>query len=228
MELLKECGIEQCVGRPALFMHKERDLRFMVHGDPFVALGDEDGLKFLEEKLKQKFEYRVDGLLGPGPQDGTSMCVLNRALSFDKTSGILSYEADARHAEYIIKALGLEEGKSVATPAEKQKADEVSASENLPTLEKEEATLYRSLTMRAAYLLSDRADISEAVKSLARHMQAPTSYSWAKLKRLGRYLVGKPRVVYQYKPQRMYNAIRVFCDSDHAGDLRTRRSTTGI
>jgi hypothetical protein len=228
VELLKECGIEQCVGWPALFMHKERDLRFMVHGDDFVALGDEDGLKFLEEKLKQKFEYRVDGLLGPGPQDGTSMCVLNRVLSFDKTSGILNYEADARHAEYIIKALGLEEGKSVATPAEKQKADEVSASENLPTLEKEEATLYRSLTMRAAYLSSDRADISEAVKSLARHMQAPTSYSWAKLKRLGRYLVGKPRVVYQYKPQRMYNAIRVFCDSDHAGDLRTRRSTTGI
>ena len=209
VELLKECGIEQRVGWPALFMHKERDLRFMVHGDDFVALGDEDGLKFLEEKLKQKFEYRVDGLLGPGPQDGTSMCVLNRVLSFDKTSGILSYEADARHAEYIIKALGLEEGKSVATPAEKQKADEVSASENLPTLEKEEATLYRSLTMRAAYLSSDRADISEAVKSLARHMRAPTSYSWAKLKRLGRYLVGRPRVVYQYKPQRMYNAIRV-------------------
>ena len=209
VELLKECGIEQRVGWPALFMHKERDLRFMVHGDDFVALGDEDGLKFLEEKLKQKFEYRVDGRLGPGPQDGTSMCVLNRVLSFDKISGILSYEADARHAEYIIKALGLEEGKSVATPAEKQKADEVSASENLPTLEKEEATLYRSLTMRAAYLSSDRADISEAVKSLARHMQAPTSYSWAKLKRLGRYLVGRPRVVYQYKPQRMYNAIRV-------------------
>ena len=51
VELLKECGIEQCVGWPALFMHKERDLRFMVHGDDFVALGDEDGLKFLEEKL---------------------------------------------------------------------------------------------------------------------------------------------------------------------------------
>ena len=147
----------------------------MVHGDDFVALGDEDGLKFLEEKLKQKFEYRVDGLLGPGPQDGTSMCVLNRVLSFDKASGILSYEADARHAEHIIKALGLEGGKSVATPAEKQKPDEVMAAESLPPLGKEESTLYRSLTMRAAYLSSDRADISEAVKSLARHMQAPTS-----------------------------------------------------
>ena len=74
----------------------------------------------------------------------------------------------------------------------------------------------------------DRADLSEAVKSLARHMKSPTSYSWGRLKRLGRYLVGVPRVQQLFKPQQMFTSIRVYCDSDHAGDLKSRKSTTGL
>ena len=47
------------------------------------------------------------------------------------------------------------------------------------------------------------------------------------LKRLGRYLVGRPRVVNVYCPQRPTNVIKVHADSDHAGCLLTGRSTTG-
>ena len=59
---------------------------------------------------------------------------------------------------------------------------------------------YRSITMRAAFLAQDRPDIAEATKSLARHMKAPNEAAWADLKRLGRYLRGKPRLVYEYHP----------------------------
>eukprot|EP00438_Fugacium_kawagutii_P000480 Skav216940 [mRNA] locus=scaffold3396:50058:57739:+ [translate_table: standard] len=228
VELLESCGVKQCTAWPALFIDETRDLRFLVHGDDFVCLGDEDALAFLESKLKEKFEYRIDGLIGPDPSDGTSMNVLNRVLDFDKSTGTLTYEADPRHAEHIIKELKLEGCKPVSTPAEKQKQDEVAASEAMPQLSAEETTKFRSLTMRAAYLSTDRADISEAVKSLARHMQKPTEYSWGKLKRLGRYLAGHPRVVQEFKQQRKFSTVRVYCDSDHAGDLKTRKSTTGI
>ena len=91
-----------------------------------------------------------------------------------------------------------------------------------------EAKIYRSLVMRAAYLSLDRGDLCEAVKTLARSTSVPDEDSWARLKRLGRYLLGKPRVVQEFKPQRMYTKIRAFTDSDHAGCVRTRKSTTGL
>ena len=35
-------------------------------------------------------------------------------------------------------------------------------------------------------------------------------------------------MVQEFRPQPIYNKLRVFCDSDHAGCVRTRKSTTGI
>ena len=86
--------------------------------------------------------------------------------------------------------------------------------------------------MRAQFLAQDRADLSEAVKSLTRKMKAPNESDMKDLKRLGRYLVGRPNVVNVYHPQRPTNGIKVHAGSDHAGSdeggcLLTRRSTTG-
>ena len=81
--------------------------------------------------------------------------------------------------------------------------------------------------MRAQFLAQDRADLSEAVKSLTRKMKSPNEADMKDLKRLGRYLVGKPRVVNVFYPQRETRIIKIHCDSDHAGCLVTRRSTTG-
>ena len=82
--------------------------------------------------------------------------------------------------------------------------------------------------MRASYLAQDRADIAETVKMLARRMCKPTESDFGDLKRLGGYLRGQPRVVTRFSPQRMYSSIVIFADSDHAGCLTTRRSTTGL
>ena len=77
--VLSDLGIEQSVAWPTLFVHRGRDLKFLVHGDDFVALGS-DELKFLEEVLGKHFEYRMDGKMGPDATDGVAMTVLNRAL----------------------------------------------------------------------------------------------------------------------------------------------------
>ncbi|CAJ1387436.1 unnamed protein product, partial [Effrenium voratum] len=119
-------NIKQCNAWPALFYQEDSDLRFMVHGDDFISLGDDFAQNFLEKVLSEKFEYRVDGQIGPEAADGTAMCVLNRVLEFNKDTGILTY-ADPRNAEDIIRALNLEESKSVSTPAEKQKLTDVLA-----------------------------------------------------------------------------------------------------
>ena len=225
-ELLQEHGIQAGTAWPSIFYDTQSDARFLVHGDDFLILGDEDAQKRIATILAKKFEFRVDGCVGPEESDGTVMSVLNRILEYNKSTGTLTYEADPRHAEIIVKQLQLEGAREVSTPSTKQTGEE--AFIETPPLNHEQAKIYRSLVMRAAYLSLDRGDLCEAVKTLARSMSVPDEDSWARLKRLGRYLLGKPRVVQEFKPQRMYTKIRAFTDSDHAGCVRTRKSTTGL
>ncbi len=57
-------------------------------------------------------------------------------------------------------------------------------------------------------------------------MAKPTSHSWGAMKRLCRYLVGLPRLVYVFRWQDV-EAIDVYTDTDWAGCPRTRKSTNG-
>ena len=83
--------------------------------------------------------------------------------------------------------------------------------------------------MRAAYLNQDRVDITETTKNLARAMANPRVGHMVQLKRLARYLKGKPRTVLRYYRQDPKDShIRCFTDSDWAGDVESRRSTSGM
>ena len=76
-------------------------------------------------------------------------------------------------------------------------------------------------------LAQDRVDIAFAAKELCREFAVPTKSSYARLKRLARYLVGLPRLVYNYDVQSEPTHITVYCDTDFAGCQSTRRSTSG-
>eukprot|EP00438_Fugacium_kawagutii_P022577 Skav230125 [mRNA] locus=scaffold2192:206723:207394:+ [translate_table: standard] len=82
--------------------------------------------------------------------------------------------------------------------------------------------------MRAAFLAQDRPDLSETVKCLARKMQAPTEADFGDLKRMARYIKGSMRMVQRFEPQKFSSVVTVHADSDFAGCLLTRRSTTGL
>ena len=96
-----------------------------------------------------------------------------------------------------------------------------------PKLSREDVTLYRSNVMRASFVAQDRADIGDAVKTLAQGMATPTEANLADLKKLARYLVGKPYVALRYYQQPRPRVLTLKVDSDHAADKKTRRSTTG-
>ena len=89
------------------------------------------------------------------------------------------------------------------------------------------ATMYRALTARGLYLSQDRSDLGYAVKELSRNMSGPREVDAGRLKRLGRYLIGKERMVTGYKYQGIVNEVVVWTDSDHAGCGETRKSTSG-
>lgn len=90
-----------------------------------------------------------------------------------------------------------------------------------------QATTYRALAARANYLAQDRADAEFAAKELCRSFARPTSSDVLALRHLVRYQVHAPRVVYRYDFCSPPSEIRVCVDTDFAGCLRTRRSTSG-
>ena len=200
IQLFNQNDISNGLAWPAVFCCKQRDIKLLVYGDDFLVLADEDGQGFLESVLAQKFEFRVDGCVGPDARDDSVMSIFNRLIEYGKTTGTITYEAVPRHAEMVLKALDLENANPVSTSSEKQKLEEILVSMTLPTLTSDQISLFRSVVMRAAYLSQDRADIVESVITLARRMQAPTDYDMTRLKCLGRFLKGKPRVVTEFKP----------------------------
>ena len=90
-----------------------------------------------------------------------------------------------------------------------------------------EASKFRALAARANFLASDRPDIAFAVKELCRAMAAPSKRDAEALKRLARYLIGQPRVIHHFEGQAAPSYLDAYSDSDWAGCVRTRRSTSG-
>ena len=75
----------------------------------------------------------------------------------------------------IIKQLGLEEAREVATPGEKEEITEVGEE-----LSPEDAGRYRAIAARGNYLALDRVDIAYSAKELCRRMSCPSRRDWGR------------------------------------------------
>lgn len=167
--------------------------------------------------------------MGPG-ETNQEFTVLNRIVSCDEYSGTISYEADPHHVDQMLREPEMENCKAVKTPSEKMSAvyrrpgkAGVGHRVTGPCI-----SFFRSLVMRASYVAQDRPDIAECVKCLARRMHEPKELDFANLKRLARYLKRRPRVILRFRQQQLRRVLGVYADSDFAGDLLTRRSTSGL
>ena len=229
---------------PCNFRHVSRDIAMTVHGDDFTCSGSEEDLAWLEEKMKEKFEIKVE-ILGPDARrHKQEIRVLNRVLRWTKEG--IQYEPDQRHAEIVVRELGLTEAKKVTTPGCREDAGkagppcidgptvtqrdmdpECTALPAGPLLPPLEARAYRGVSARLNYLAQDRADIQFACKEAARRMAKPAEGDWALLKRVGRYLVGAPRYVQNFYWQDVTDVVDTHTDSDWAGCKASGRSTSG-
>ena len=115
------------------------------------------------------------------------------------------------------------DSKSVNSPGTGIKYEELEDDE---PLNPQERTCYRQIVARGNYISQDRCDIQYAVKELSRGMSSPKASDMRALKSFGRYLVGRTRYVIRYNRQRRVQGISTQVDTDHAGCLRTRKSTS--
>ena len=110
----------------------------------------EDQIEVFGKMLQEKFDTRRIGMIGAAKHLDKELEVLTRNMFLD-----------------CWKTLDLFKETSLKTPRVKLSAAESNVIENSSILEGEQATLFRSGTMRWAYLAQDRVDISEAIKCLA-------------------------------------------------------------
>lgn len=127
------------------------------------------------------------------------------------------------YAEKILEKFGMAQLKSVSTPIEGQIKD----SDSKEALK--EQIPYRQAVGNLMYLMTaTRPDLAYALSIVSTKLDSPTQADWMTVKRIYRYLRGT--VNYSLLFQRSCNEkeLRVFSDSDFAGDPITRHSRTGL
>jgi hypothetical protein len=225
-EQLVAIGFAKGRASPCCYFHAALGVRCIVHGDDFVLSGSAAALDSVKASMHARFLLKELGRLGGGVGELKELRVLNRVIRW--TPGGLKYEADPRHAEIMVRGVaGAEKALSAPGAASKEFEGPGSAGE-LPPAELPErvARLFRSFAARANYLALDRPDISQATKELCRRMSAPRAEDLTALSRVARYLAGAGRVVYEF-PWQHRPVLSAYTDSDFAGCIATRRSTSG-
>ena len=217
------------------------------HGDDILGATTQRGLDWLDGELRKGLRIKLRGILGPGAGQVQELTILNRLVrwvapapalwaadtglahldqSRSRVGGEqLELEADPRHVEIAAASLGLRLGQSngVRVPGARPSADERRCSRALVA---EDARAYRSTVMRLAYLAGDRPDLAFAVKELARQSKEPREVDLCGLKKLVRYLINRPRLVLVLRRQEAPERLVAYTDSDHAGCVVSRRSTS--
>ena len=116
-DTLLKSGYVQGRANGCLFHHPNKDVSILVHGDDFVAVGNDVELAEARATLEDKYKLKVQ-MLGEGTGCVNELRILNKVVR--RTPAGIELEADPRHAEIVIKDLGLQQAKASRTPGIKE------------------------------------------------------------------------------------------------------------
>ena len=224
----KKNDFKQGMYSPCVFRHTDRFLFYFVHGDDYVGLGSRKDVDWYLSRVSQRFIIKERGVLGPGGVN--EMRILNRVITYrpagDGQPEMVTYEADQRHADLLVRAYGLGDSSNAKVVPWDKPSYQNKHPLNGPVLGKDRLKEFRSACMRCLFLALDRPDIQFAAKEVSRAMSAPTVNADETLKGIARYLLGRPRMVWKYPRQAWQGAIYGMTDSNWAACPTTRKSTS--
>jgi hypothetical protein len=208
---LDTMGFKPSAADPALFTKSETTAVHLLTyvDDILVVTADTEALAETKTQLLHTFEGRD---LGP------ATFYLGMDIHRDRPARTISL-GQSRLTADLLEKYGMAECKPLSvplSPAAKLTKD----GEPLDTT----AYGYAQLIGSLMYLsVCTRPDIAQAVGALARYMASPTAAHWQAAKGVLRYIAGTPGFGITFSGL----DLAAYCDADYAGDLDSRRSTTG-
>jgi hypothetical protein len=184
--------------------------------DMLAAYYDEDKQEWNGYLLTLKQTYEVSDL-------GRVHHILGMRINYNVNKNLIIDQE--LYVKDKLKAFNMSECKHFSTPETAVKLINATENELLAP-----DNNYRSITGSLIYLaISTRPDITHGVNMLSRHMSKPGITHLNAAKRVLRYLQGTKSYGLHYQnnfTQREVN-LTGYCDSDWAGDVEDRKSTTG-
>jgi hypothetical protein len=185
--------------------------------DMLIASKSKVEIDKLKSKLGKEFETK---------NLGTATKILGMEIRRERTNRKL-FLSQKGYLERVVERFGMKGAKSVVTPL----APHFRLSGNQsPTIAEDKAYMenvpYASAVGSLMYaMVCTRPDISQAVSVVSRFMANPGKAHWEAVKWILRYLKGTINTALCFGEDTCQ--ISGFVDSDYAGDLDRRRSTTG-
>lgn len=219
---LRTIGFAPCPSEHSVYVSGARGQQHVllsVYVDDMIIIGQLDDVIKTKRRIAEQFDIAdlggVHWLLGVEIQrlkDGFSM-------------------SQKSYIESTLKTLNLADCKPLSTPAEpgfQLVRHTPDSSDQLL----DAAVPYRSAVGSLMYLVTcTRPDIANAVSTVSKFLEQPTTAHWTAVKRIFRYLKGtidhKLHLSARNATTSTCFQLSGFCDADYGGDLDTRRSTTG-
>ena len=127
------------------------------------------------------------------------------------------------YAKKILEKCGMEECNPTHVPMEPRL--KLSKRSEAPAVD---ATEYRSVVGSLRYLINTRPDLAYSVGYVSRFMEAPTMEHWTAVKHILRYIKGTTNFGIVYSKEKEEVKLLGYSDSDMAGDIDDRKSTSGV
>lgn len=213
---LEKLGFKASLADTSLFMKGEGEQRvyLLVYVDDILVASKElAAVERVKRDIGSIFDVR---------DLGEASYFLGMEIRRDRVQGTITLSQHKATVE-LIKKHGMVEAVSRSTPLCTSVKLVKGVGQELDTARFPYSALVGSLLYLAC---CTRPDISQAVGALSRYMSCPTEQHWIAAKGVLRYLVGTSAKGITFK--RGAGSLIGYCDADFAGDLDTRRSTTGF
>nr|GEY68696.1 putative ribonuclease H-like domain-containing protein [Tanacetum cinerariifolium] len=194
-----------------LFIKRQKGdiLLVQIYVDDIIfGATNKDLCKSFEKLMKDKFQMSSMGDL-----------TFFLGLQVKQKKDVIFINQD-KHVAEILRKFRLTEGKSASTPIDAEKPLLKD-----PDGEDVDVHTYRSMISSLMYLTSSRLDIMFAICACARFQVTPKALHLHAVKRIFRYLKGKPHLGLWYPKDSPFDLV-AYSDSDYAGASLDTKSTT--
>ncbi|KAH9723668.1 hypothetical protein KPL70_007189 [Citrus sinensis] len=199
------------------FENNDFILLLLYVDDMLVAGPNKDRIQELKAQLAREFEMKD---LGPANK------ILGMQIHRDRNNRKI-WLSQKNYLKKILQRFNMQDYKSISTPLP---VNFKLSSSMCPSNEAERNEMSRVPYASAVgslmfAMICTRPDIAQAVGAVSRYMANPGGEHWIAVKRILRYIRGTSDVALCYGGSEF--TVRGYVDSDFAGDLDKRKSTTG-